>query len=174
MLQFLWRVFSEIPAKVDSTSPRALLIISPHLRLVASWRPIESELITIWVQCSGAHKNDVWFSEEDEEENDSCWGVCQVFFCYNWTRWWKLDHFCGQRYTCRTKSDEKFFDGVIFVSWSLYAVPLFPSVHLAELAENKPQDNQWGFPGLFPLIILSVYPSPMHILWTPKHYQCLW
>ena len=25
------------------------------------------------------HKNDVWFAEEDEEENDGCFGVCLVF-----------------------------------------------------------------------------------------------
>ena len=27
----------------------------------------------------GSHQNDVWFAEEDEEENDGCFGVCRVF-----------------------------------------------------------------------------------------------
>ena len=36
------KVFSQIPAKVDSTPRRALLILSPHLQLFASQRPIES------------------------------------------------------------------------------------------------------------------------------------
>ena len=45
VLQFLWRFFSQIPAKVNSTYPRALLTSPPppsQLRLVASRRPIES------------------------------------------------------------------------------------------------------------------------------------
>ena len=29
---------------------------------------------------SGSHHNDVWFSEEDEEVNDGCRGVCLDFF----------------------------------------------------------------------------------------------
>ena len=28
----------------------------------------------------GSLQNDVWFAEEDEEENDGYWGVCLVFF----------------------------------------------------------------------------------------------
>ena len=42
VLQFLSRFLSRISSKVDSTSPRASLILSPHLQLVASQRPIES------------------------------------------------------------------------------------------------------------------------------------
>ena len=59
--------------------------------------------------------------------------------------------------------DEKSFDGYMFVSWSLDEVPLFPFVHMMELAENNPQHKQWSFPALFPLLILSVVPSPLHI-----------
>ena len=69
--------------------------------------------------------------------------------------------------------DEKLFDGYIFVSSILHEVPLLPSVHLMELAENNPQHNQLTFLHLFPLIILSVVPSPVHILCTQKNYLCL-
>ena len=66
-----------------------------------------------------------------------------------------------------TNPDEKTFDSVIFVSWSLDAVPLFPYVHLTELAENKAQHKQWSFPAIFPILILSVEPSHVHIICTP-------
>ena len=48
----------------------------------------------------------------------------------------------------QNKSWREFFDCVLFVSWSLLAVPLFPSVHLTELAEKKPQRKQRSFPAL--------------------------
>ena len=69
--------------------------------------------------------------------------------------------------------DEIVFGGVHFFSLSLDAVSLFPSVHLMELAENNPQHKQRSFPTLFPLIILSVYPSPVQIICTPKVYLYL-
>ena len=31
------------------------------------------------MQRSGSRKNDIWFAEEDEEENNGCLGVC-IFF----------------------------------------------------------------------------------------------
>ena len=69
--------------------------------------------------------------------------------------------------------DERLFDGYILVYWSLHKVPLLPSVRLVALAENKPQHNQRSFLRLFPLLILSVVPSPVHIICTPKLYLCL-
>ena len=36
------KIFSQIPDKVDLTSPRDLLILFPHIRLVAFWRLIEN------------------------------------------------------------------------------------------------------------------------------------
>ena len=65
---------------------------------------------------SGNHQNDVWFAEEDEEENDGCFGVCLVFSCHVYTQWWKLDNCCAQIYTCRMNPDERFLDAYILVS----------------------------------------------------------
>ena len=71
------------------------------------------------------------------------------------------------------KHDEKLFGGVIFVSCSLDAVPLFPSVHLVELAENKPQHKQQILPDLFPILIISVDICPVHNICILKIYLCL-
>ena len=68
------------------------------------------------MQRSGAHTNDVWFAEEDEEDKDGCFGVCLVFSCQIYTLWWKLDHCCAQRSTCRMNPDERLFDAYILVS----------------------------------------------------------
>ena len=48
------------------------------------------------------------------------------------------------------------FDGVIYSSWIIDAIPLFLSIRLIELAENKPQHKQQGFPACFPILILYV------------------
>ena len=69
--------------------------------------------------------------------------------------------------------DEKLFDGYMIISLSLHAVPLLPYVHLIELAENNPQKKQRSFPAIFPLLILYVDPSPVHIICTLKIYLCL-
>ena len=60
--------------------------------------------------------------------------------------------------------DEDLLDSVIFVSWSLDAVPLFHSIHLIESAENNCQHKQQSFPALLPLLILSADPSSVHII----------
>ena len=103
------------------------------------------------------HQDNVRFAEEDEEGNDVFWGFCNVFACYIWTQRWKIDHWYTWRYTYRTNPDD-FFNGVIFVSWSLHAVPLFPSDHMMELSENNPQHEQQNFTDIFLLLILSVEP----------------
>ena len=153
--------------------PKSFVDSLPPLLWAASRRPIGSWYCTIWFLNSGSRQNDVWFAEEDEEENDGCWGDCLVFSCYTWNKWWKIDHCCDRR-SRRMNIDEKLFDGYMFVYWSLCAVVLFDSVHMMELAENKPQHNRQSFPGLFTLLILSVDPFPEHILCTPKYYLCLW
>ena len=56
---------------------------------------------------------------------------------------------------------------------SLFKHTLFPSVHLIELAENKPQHKQQSFPGIFPILILYVDPSPVNILCTLNIYLCM-
>ena len=89
--------FYQIPAKADSASPRALLILSPHLLLVASRRPIGSWYSTIWVLHIGSHLIDVWFAEDDEEENDGYSSVCLAFSCHTYNQWWKLDRYCARR-----------------------------------------------------------------------------
>ena len=56
-------IFFKILAKVDSESPRALLIIYPPILWYASQRPIGSWYCTIWKLHCGGHQNDVLFSE---------------------------------------------------------------------------------------------------------------
>ena len=70
--------------------------------------------------------------------------------------------------------DEKLFGSYTFVFLSLHKVSLLPSVCLVALAENKPQHNQWSFIHLVTPLILSVVPSPVHTICTPKNYLCLW
>ena len=65
------------------------------------------------------------------------------------------------------------FGGYVFVYFSFHKVPFLPSVRLVALAENKPQHNQWIFLRIFPVLILSVVPSLVHILCSPKNiYVC--
>ena len=91
-------IIFRIPAKVDSEFLRALLFYPPPpLLWYASWIPIGSLYCNILVLHIGSHLNDAWFAEEDEEENDGCWGVWLVGPCYTWTQWWKLDNCCARR-----------------------------------------------------------------------------
>ena len=86
----------------------------------------------------GSHKNDVCFSVENEEEHESCWGICLVF---------PVTHIPnGGNYTIsvlrdkkKKNTDDKVFDGVVFSSWIIDSVALFTSVYLKELAQNHPK-----------------------------------
>ena len=59
--------------------PKLLILYPPPLLWSASQITIGSWYFTIWTLDSGGHHNYLLFADEDEEESDSCWGVCIVF-----------------------------------------------------------------------------------------------